>query len=241
MKHLNHPRVYCANVVNLSGQCNSCELKSLISEENKPIFYSKSHLQLNFKGEPIMKKMILDTSPSPSHLQEALALLQRSFHSDVHNLISHCLQQKDLVIERPINLTGQLTGQLTETKHLEPLASDIKIIDPFSIPLRSCRTWVVIYNNTIIASLVWRCVCVTQNELINRMLEVLFLACHESYRHTNISSSLIDRLINYARFNYFSIITVAAVPYQGIAFWEKNGFKTDGTSNHKKILFSTII
>jgi len=56
------------------------------------------------------------------------------------------------------------------------------------------------------------------------MLEVLFLATREDMAHTKVAEEVVDRLLTFAHAETFNVVSVAAVPAQGVAFWSKNGF-----------------
>ena len=63
------------------------------------------------------------------------------------------------------------------------------------------------------------------------MFEILFLSSLENVRHENYRAFMVNQIELHYRQNCFDLISVAAVPQQGIGFWKKNGFEKYTKSN----------
>jgi hypothetical protein len=171
-KGLPEPYMGCGNVCTLEGEaCQLCQPCP------SPTLYLAS--------------LRIEQNPDPKLLEEAVALLQRSFHADVATLITKGAARASF---DKINLAG-------------------------------CRTWCVMHpQRGLVGALMWRCVCTNgEGGFGVRMLEVLFLATREDMAQTKVAEEVVDRLLTFARVENFDVISVAAVPAQGVTFWKKNG------------------
>merc|ERR1712096_581343 len=81
-------------------------------------------------------------------------------------------------------------------------------------------------NQNALCGLVWRQVSVKRSALL--MFEILFLATLEHVRHQRYGQRMYCAIERFCLQNCFDLISVAAVPEQGIGFWESNDF-TDFT------------
>eukprot|EP01084_Bolivina_argentea_P262438 443791_1 len=112
-----------------------------------------------------------------------------------------------------------------------------------------------LYNKSkteILCALIWRCIrgqIESCNCHINYsgngetcvMFEVLFLSTSEHVRHQKIANEMVKRIEVFARLNCYDIISVAAVPNQGISFWSQNAFETFVFQNEPVIKFDENI
>ena len=108
-----------------------------------------------------------------------------------------------------------------------------------TVKLGDVRIW-ALYNdynqNELLCALIWRTVMNDDAELYSLlMFEVLFLSTSEHVRYQHYGQEMVKRIIAFCRSNCYDIITVAAVPRHGVAFWKNNGFemKYDPTGKYK--------
>lgn len=227
----------CGNLSGLCGLCDLClsgvkssnqrEIISSVDFQEEKLDTSISEVTLQAppeRGLISLKSRIaydvsnftIDSNPSKAVQEEAMKLLQRSFHADQTDLIKAC-------IDRNPNFTFKDAGA--------------------NLSLASCRLWTVTRTRTqtqtqtqtgtstqgsegdLIAALLWRCVC---SDPSFRLLEVLFLATREDARDTGVASEIVERLVTYARWQNFDVVAVAAVPQQGQAFWSRMGLQNLG-------------
>ena len=108
-----------------------------------------------------------------------------------------------------------------------------------TVKLGDVRLWALYgdYNqNELLCALLWRTV---MNKDYNwraiLMFEVLFLSTSEHVRYQHYGQEMVKRIMAFCRSNCYDIVSVAAVPRHGVAFWKKNGFgmKYDPTGKYK--------
>lgn len=178
------PYTGCGNLATLEGEaCMMC--------------LTRRSLSPSLKLSP--SALMIEQHPGPALTQQAVALLQRSFHADV---------------------TGLIASAAARTKW-------------GSTNLNSCRLWCAMHvERGLVGALLWRCVCTdSKGGFGARMLEVLFLATREDMANIRVAEEVVSELLTYARVNSFDLLSVAAVPAQGIAFWTNNGLSQFATSS----------
>ena len=160
------------------------------------------------ESENIVKKVYFnDNIQCPSKKERIYNLLKRNFNPEMKKLINCCIKNGKVYQHQDgdkfmnlgrVNLWA-LYGDMNETE--------------------------------LLCTLLWRSVGdrVKRGDSNNwskdvMMFEVLFLSTSEHIRYQHYGQEMVKRINSFARSNCYDIISVAAVPNHGAAFWKSNGF-----------------
>ena len=162
--------------------------------------------ELTDKGNIILRRNI----ESNEERQKICNLMERNFNEAMSPLIRACINEEESFIYKYHD-------------------------DDIKVDIGKTNIW-ALYNindatsgndEELLCALIWRWVHGERGGRSNArlMFEVLFLSTYENARFNNYGQKMVKEIELYCIANNYDLMSVAAVPVHGEAFWKSNGFK----------------